>query len=146
MIPDKILMDELCDTARLYYGSRQLRWKLYEVLDKHIPHLDEGCKERGCACYDDRLIDPEVTANNKMLMKEICNWKGEFIPPKKESGLFYNRKEGDAWRPGFGYMWEFKSKGFLLMVWKLYLWVRYSGRTKKTTVRFGIHRRAEVTE
>ena len=49
---DKALMDELCDTARLYAGSGYLREKLMVVLDKHIPNLDEACKERGCMSYE----------------------------------------------------------------------------------------------
>lgn len=146
MIPDKILMDELCDTARLYNGSRQLRLKLYEVLDKHIPHLDEGCKERGCACYDDRLVSPEVTENNKMLMKGVCNWKGEKLPPKKDHGWFYRREEGMTFTPGLGFMWDHKSRGFLLQIGKVYLWVRYSIRSKKMFVRAGVHKTKEVKE
>lgn len=57
MIYNKELMDELCDTARLWHASDYLRTKLHEVLDKHIPHLDEGCRVRGCACYDPRDND-----------------------------------------------------------------------------------------
>ena len=40
------------NVARLYHASDMLRHKLMEVLDRHIPHLDEGCKERGCPCYE----------------------------------------------------------------------------------------------
>lgn len=57
----------------------------------------------------------------------------------------YIRKEGDPWVPGLGVMWERKSRGFLLMVGKVYLWVRYSGRAKKLFVRAGLHRQEELS-
>lgn len=60
--------------------------------------------------------------------------------------LVYFRKEGDPWVPGLGVMWEYKSRGFLLMAGRVYLWVRYSGRVKKLFVRAGVHRVREVTE
>lgn len=65
---------------------------------------------------------------------------------KPRSGWFYWRKEGMNWEPGLGLMWEHKSRGFLLMVGKVYLWVRYSGRAKRLFVRAGILRHGEVTE
>ena len=58
--------------------------------------------------------------------------------------LIYWRKEGMRFRPGLGLMWEYKSRGFLLMVGKVYLWVRYSGRVKKLFVRCGVQRVEEV--
>lgn len=60
-------------------------------------------------------------------------------PPVRSSWL-YRRQEGMAWEPGLGLMWEHKSRGFLLMVGKMYLWVRYSGRVKKLFVRCGVQR------
>lgn len=44
----KPLLDELCQLAVMYHASQALRTKLFDALDKHIPHLDEGCLERGC--------------------------------------------------------------------------------------------------
>jgi len=32
----------------MYHESQALRTKLFVALDKQIPHLDEGCFERGC--------------------------------------------------------------------------------------------------
>ena len=60
--------------------------------------------------------------------------------------LVYFREEGDPWVPGLGVMWEHKSRGFLLMVGKVYLWVRYSGRVRKLFIRCGVLRHGEVTE
>ena len=54
MLYDRELILDLMNMARLYHASDMLRDKLMEVLDRHIPHLDEGCKVRGCACYDPR--------------------------------------------------------------------------------------------
>lgn len=54
MLYDRELILDLMNVARLYHASDMLRNKLMEVLDRHIPHLDEGCKKRGCACYDPR--------------------------------------------------------------------------------------------
>ena len=48
----KPLLDRLYDVAILFHASSELRTKLFEALDEHIPHLDQGCFERGCACYD----------------------------------------------------------------------------------------------
>ena len=52
MLYDRELILDLMNVARLYHASDMLRHKLMEVLDRHIPHLDEGCKERGCPCYE----------------------------------------------------------------------------------------------
>ena len=52
MLYDKDLMDKLVNTARLWHASDGLRQRLHDVLDEFIPHLDAGCKERGCACYE----------------------------------------------------------------------------------------------
>jgi hypothetical protein len=30
-----------------------LRYKIAEILYKHIPFMDEGCYERGCPCVND---------------------------------------------------------------------------------------------
>ena len=57
----------------------------------------------------------------------------------------YFREEGDPWVSGLGVMWEHKSRGFLLMVGKVYLWVRYSGRVKKMFVKCGVHRNVTIT-
>ena len=41
------------DICILYHGAPTLlREKIYTAIDMHIPHLDQGCFERGCACYD----------------------------------------------------------------------------------------------
>jgi hypothetical protein len=41
------------DIAVLYHGSPTLlREKIYTAIEFHIPHLDQGCLERGCVCYD----------------------------------------------------------------------------------------------
>ena len=44
----KPLLDELCQLAVMYHASQALRTKLFDALNKHIPHLDDGCFERGC--------------------------------------------------------------------------------------------------
>jgi hypothetical protein len=47
------LLERLIEQATLYHASRELlRAKMWETLDEHLPELDEGCKERGCACLD----------------------------------------------------------------------------------------------
>ena len=61
------------------------------------------------------------------------------------SNWLYRRTEGMAWEPGLGIMWEHKSRGFLLMVGKVYLWVRYSGRVKKLFVKCGVLRNVTLT-
>lgn len=52
---DRELIDELSEIAILYHASRQLPYKLLEVLDKHLPHIGDVCKERGCIEYEDPL-------------------------------------------------------------------------------------------
>jgi hypothetical protein len=49
---DKELIEELREVAILYHASSLLPYKLMDVLDKHIPHLGEACKERGCVDFD----------------------------------------------------------------------------------------------
>lgn len=49
---DKDLIQELREVAILYHASSLLSYKLQDVLDKHIPHLGEACKERGCVDYE----------------------------------------------------------------------------------------------
>ncbi len=50
----KPLVDELVNIALLFQGAPSLlRTKIYAAVDKHIPDLDEGCKERGCIGIDD---------------------------------------------------------------------------------------------
>ena len=49
----KPLLDRLCELAILFHASSELRTKLFEALNEHIPHMDQGCLERGCACDDD---------------------------------------------------------------------------------------------
>jgi len=49
----KPLLDRLCELAILFHASSELRTKLFEALNAHIPHMDQGCLERGCACDDD---------------------------------------------------------------------------------------------
>ena len=47
------LVEELMNIAVLYHAApMQLRTKIYAAVDKHIPDLDEGCKERGCMGID----------------------------------------------------------------------------------------------
>ena len=49
----KPLVEELMNIAVLYHAApMQLRAKIYAAVDKHIPNLDEGCKERGCIGID----------------------------------------------------------------------------------------------
>lgn len=48
----KPLLEELAQLAVLYHASSALKTKLFEALDKHIPHLDQACFERGCP-HDD---------------------------------------------------------------------------------------------
>ena len=69
----------------------------------------------------------------------------DLIMKRGERGWIYRRQEGMAFEPGLGVMWEHKSRGFLLMVGKVYLWVRYSGRAKKLFVRAGWHRQEELS-
>ena len=57
-----------------------------------------------------------------------------------KSSWIYRRYEGMEWTTGLGFMWEHKSRGFLLVLGKVYLWVRYSGRVKKLFVRCGVQR------
>lgn len=58
---NKELLSELCDVAVLFHASGALRFKIYDVLEKHLANeevlsiVDRGCYERGCACYDDRV-------------------------------------------------------------------------------------------
>lgn len=49
----KELMDELCNAAILHHASSALRLKLFEVLDKHLPHIGDVCCERGCIEYEE---------------------------------------------------------------------------------------------
>lgn len=137
MLYYKDLMDELCDTARMYSGSYHLRHKLFDVLEKHLPHLDEGCKERGCACYDDRLLTPDQKKKVKAAMAELNK-------AEKKRGWFYRRKEGMALIPGFGGMWDHRSRGFVLVIGKVYLWVRYSMVARKLFVKGGLLRHEEI--
>ena len=57
MLYYKDLMDELVHVARLYHAADGLKTRLFDVLEKHLPHLDYGCKTRGCACYDPRYCN-----------------------------------------------------------------------------------------
>ena len=58
---NKELLSELCDVAVLFHASEALRFKIYDVLERHLAKeegltvMDRGCYERGCACYDDRV-------------------------------------------------------------------------------------------
>ncbi len=39
--------------AILYHGApTMLRHKIYEALDNYLPHMDEGCRTRGCIAVD----------------------------------------------------------------------------------------------
>lgn len=49
----KPLLDRLCELAILFHASSELRTKMFEALDEHIPHLDQGCFERGCPMDDE---------------------------------------------------------------------------------------------
>ena len=49
----KPLVDKLMDIAVLYHASSLLRKKLYEAVCEYVPHLDQGCLERGCIAVDD---------------------------------------------------------------------------------------------
>jgi hypothetical protein len=47
------MLNKLIEQATLYHTSQELlRAKMWETLDAHLPELDEGCMERGCACVD----------------------------------------------------------------------------------------------
>ena len=49
----KPLVEKLISISVLFHGSPSLlRKKLYEALDKYLPDLDEGCRERGCIAID----------------------------------------------------------------------------------------------
>ena len=49
----KPLVERLMDICILYHGAPTLlREKIYTAIEFHIPHLDQGCLERGCVCYD----------------------------------------------------------------------------------------------
>ena len=56
----------------------------------------------------------------------------------------YWREEGMDWDPGLGVMWDHKSRGFLLVIGKLYLWCRYSMRVNRWFVDAGIRRTKEI--
>ncbi len=47
------LLDELVDSVILHHASKVLRYKIAEILYKHIPFMDEGCYERGGPCVND---------------------------------------------------------------------------------------------
>jgi hypothetical protein len=60
----KPLVERLMDICILYHESPTLlREKIYTAIDMHIPHLDQGCFERGCACYDINEGKNERTGN-----------------------------------------------------------------------------------
>ena len=50
----KPLLDRLCDIAILFHASSELRPKIFEALNNHIPHMDQWCFERGCPMDDER--------------------------------------------------------------------------------------------
>jgi len=56
----KPLVEELAQIALLYHASSLLRVKLYAALDRYLPTLDEGCRTRGCPCYDERDTQPKT--------------------------------------------------------------------------------------
>jgi len=49
----KPLVETLMNLAILYHGApTMLRHKMYEALDSYLPHMDEGCRTRGCIAVD----------------------------------------------------------------------------------------------
>lgn len=62
----KQLLDDLCNAAIIYHASGQLRFRMSEVMKKHLSddvmRLDPGCFERGCCAHDDRVDKDGVSA------------------------------------------------------------------------------------
>ena len=67
----KELVDELANIAILHHAGQSLKYKIYDVLEKHLQGdefvIERGCFERGCACYDSR-VDKDAAV---VLMTEI---------------------------------------------------------------------------
>jgi len=69
---DRDLIDELSNIAILYHASRMLPYKLLEVLDKHIPHIGDVCKERGCV---------EYMGESSFSINPVCDQSAVSTPP-----------------------------------------------------------------
>lgn len=57
---------ESFDRTIIYHASGQLRFRMNEVLKKHLSddvmRLDPGCFEQGCCVHDDRVDKDGVSA------------------------------------------------------------------------------------
>jgi hypothetical protein len=46
------LIEELVESVILHHASSALKYKIANILEKHVPLMDEACYVRGCPCYD----------------------------------------------------------------------------------------------
>ena len=49
---NKKLIEELTESVILHHASSVLQYKIANILEKHIPLMDEACYLGGCSCYD----------------------------------------------------------------------------------------------
>ena len=71
----KKMRKDLCTVARMYGDSGMLEWKIYETLDRHMPNIDKGCWDRGCACFDDRELSDDYRLKVKKYREDMLTYK-----------------------------------------------------------------------
>lgn len=85
------LLDILTHLGFLYQGNREMmRQHMYTTLREHLPHMDDACWERGCACYDDRVDGPKQAQTPKQTPKQA---------PKQSVGHRAHPQPDLHWQP-----------------------------------------------